>query len=349
MNTKTLLITGVAGFIGSNFVRTVMKQGYKVIGLDALTYAGNRENLENLPPNGSFELVVGNIKDSKLVRELLAKHKPSAVLNFAAESHVDRSIEGPQIFVETNVLGTAILTHESLQYWKSLKADEQKKFRFLQVSTDEVYGSLGDTGKFSEKTPLDPSSPYSAAKTGGDLLVHAWNHTYGLPTLITRCSNNYGPYQYPEKLIPTMIQCALSGKNLPVYGQGKNIRDWIHVQDHCDGILLALEKGTPGGQYCFGGNAERKNIDVVKLICETLDAVSPRKDGQNYSKQISYVADRLGHDFRYAIDDSFAKKELGFRQNFSFESGLKETIRWYLDNQTWCEAVLKHAKKAQGV
>lgn len=348
MNAKTLLVTGVAGFIGSNFVRTVMNRGYKVIGLDALTYAGNRESLENLPTTGSFELVVGNITNAKLVRELLQKHKPAALLNFAAESHVDRSIEGPQIFVETNVLGTAQLLHESLQYWKNLSEEEQKNFRFLQVSTDEVYGSLGDTGKFSETTALDPSSPYSAAKTGGDLLVRAWNHTYGIPTVITRCSNNYGPYQYPEKLIPTMILCALANKNLPVYGQGKNVRDWIHVQDHCDGILLALEKGKAGSLYCFGGNAERKNIDVVKLICDGLDKLSPRKDGQSYSKQISYVTDRLGHDFRYAIDDSFAKNELGFRQKFTFELGLADTIRWYLTNQAWCEAVLRHAKNAEG-
>lgn len=342
---KTLLVTGVAGFIGSNFVRMMMEQGYHVVGLDALTYAGNRESLESLPSKGGFELVEGNIADADLVSKLLAKHKPSALVNFAAESHVDRSITGPKVFVETNVLGTAQLLHAALSYWKSLPAVEQSSFRYLQVSTDEVYGSLGPTGKFSEKTPLDPSSPYSASKTGGDLLVHAWHHTYGLPTIITRCSNNYGPFQYPEKLIPHMIHCALTGKPLPVYGDGANVRDWIHVEDHCSGIFLALEKGKAGSVYCFGGNAERKNLTVVQTICAELDKLRPAK--KSYAEQITFVTDRLGHDRRYAIDDSLAKAELGFRQNFSFENGLADTIRWYLDNEKWCEAVLKHAHQEQ--
>jgi dTDP-glucose 4,6-dehydratase len=337
---KALIVTGAAGFIGCNFVRMALGAGYRVVGLDSLTYAGHEENLEGLGPH--FSLVVGDIRDAALVRRLLQEEKPVALLNFAAESHVDRSIEGPLVFVETNVLGTATLLQECLPYWRSKPGEEG--FRYLQVSTDEVYGSLGETGKFSEGTPVDPRSPYSASKTGADHLVQAWHHTYGLPAVITRCSNNYGPYQYPEKLIPHMIHCALRGLPLPVYGDGLNVRDWIHVEDHCRGILLALEKGAAGEVYCLGGNAERRNIDLVKTLCAELDQLRPKPAG-SYADQISFVKDRLGHDRRYAIDDSKAARELGFRREHGFESGLRSTIAWYLAHEEWRERVLR---KAQG-
>lgn len=337
---KTIIVTGAAGFIGCNFVRLALTKGYKVIGYDALTYAGHRENLENLPQSENFQLIVGDIRDREKVRSLLQTHRPMALLNFAAESHVDRSIAGPLIFVETNVLGTSNLLACSLDYWQSLSKEQQGTFRYVQVSTDEVYGSLGEEGKFSESTPVDPSSPYSASKTGGDHLVKAWNHTFGLPAVITRCSNNYGPFQYPEKLIPHMIHCALSGKPLPVYGEGKNVRDWIHVEDHCAGILLALERGTPGDVYCLGGNAERRNIDLVKQLCRELDSLRPKASGGSYAEQITFVKDRLGHDHRYAIDDSFAQKKLGFQRKHQFETGLRSTIEWYLTHEKWREKVL---------
>lgn len=342
MNKKLIVVTGAAGFIGSNFVRKVSQLGYHVIGLDKLTYAGHRENLEKI---SNFELIVGDICDQAIVKNLFEKYKPRALLNFAAESHVDRSIDGPEVFVRTNVLGTSVLLDQSLKYWKSIGNDPS--FRYLQVSTDEVYGSLSLEGsdKFSENTPLAPSSPYSAAKAGADQLVQAWNHTFGLPTLITRCSNNYGPYQFPEKLIPTIIQCAISGKPLPVYGKGLNVRDWIHVEDHCAGILLTLEKAAPGSLYCFGGRAEKPNIHVVKQICQLLDKIKPRSDGKSYEQQISFVTDRLGHDLRYAIDDTKAEKDLGFKQANNFESGIKNTIEWYLNNQDWCQRVLTNAKE----
>lgn len=335
---KTLLVTGAAGFIGANFVRMALGRGFKVVGFDALTYAGHRENLENLGPN--FSLIEADIRDARSVRDALQEHKPAALLNFAAESHVDRSITNPLLFVETNVVGTATLLHHTLEYWNGLSGKAKEDFRYLQVSTDEVFGSLGDTGKFSEATPVDPHSPYSASKTGADLLVGAWHHTYKLPTLTTRCSNNYGPFQFPEKLIPHLLHCAVSGKPLPVYGKGENVRDWIHVEDHCAGILLALEKGKPGAQYCFGGNAERKNIDLVKDLCAILDQLRPRKSGK-YEEQIAFVTDRLGHDWRYAIDDSLAARELGFKRKHQLKDGLKATVEWYLANEAWRDRVLE--------
>jgi dTDP-glucose 4,6-dehydratase len=337
---QCILVTGGAGFIGSNFVELAVDKGYRVIVLDALTYAGHKENLDLPHYKKQVELVVGNICDPQLVTKLLKDFDIDAVINFAAESHVDRSIDGPSIFIETNINGTFNLLNGSLAHWKARTDEKRNRFRYLQVSTDEVYGSLGPQGKFSETTPYSPNSPYSSSKAAADHLVRAWHHTYGLPTLTTNCSNNYGPRQFPEKLIPTMIHCALSGKPLPVYGDGGNVRDWIHVQDHCAGIFQALHEGTPGKTYCFGGNAEHGNLDVVRTICRQLDQLKPRADGKHYETGIQFVADRLGHDRRYAIDDSLAQNELGFKRKYNFEQGLAHTIRWYLENQSWTQAVL---------
>lgn len=342
---STLLVTGAAGFIGSAFVRQMAVQGRKVIVLDSLTYAGHRENLEKIPGPGNVELIVGNICDGSLVADLIKRHSVDAVVNFAAESHVDRSISSPSAFIETNIQGVFVLLNASLEYWKTLPEPKKSTFRYLQVSTDEVYGSLGPTGYFSETTPYAPNSPYSASKASGDILVRAWHHTYGLPTLTTNCSNNYGPRQFPEKLIPHMITCALAGKPLPVYGDGGNVRDWIHVEDHSAGVALALERGKPGQTYCFGGRSERNNLDVVRGICRELDQLSPRSDGKPHESAMTFVPDRLGHDRRYAIDDTLAERELGFARKYTrFEDGLKATVRWYLDNAVWCKAVTQ-AKK----
>ncbi len=343
---KKLLVTGAAGFIGCNFLRIALEQGYSVVVLDAMTYAGHPENLKPFESSataasGAYRMVIGNICDSQLVPRILAENQIDAVLNFAAESHVDRSITGPSAFIETNILGTFNLLSASLAYWNRLSGEKKNQFRYLQVSTDEVYGSLGPTGYFSETTPYAPNSPYSASKASGDHLVRAWHHTYNLPTLTTNCSNNYGPHQFPEKLIPTMITHALADKPLPVYGDGGNIRDWIHVEDHSRGILLALQKGIPGSTYCFGGNSERNNLDVVRTICKELDTMRPRKDGKPHDSAIHFVKDRLGHDRRYAIDDQLAQRELGFTRRFNFEEGLANTIRWYLENTKWSEAVLR--------
>ncbi len=343
LSPQTLLLTGGCGFIGSCFVRQAVARGRKIIVLDALTYAGHRENLEGIAGPGSVELVIGNIREGALVSRLLREHHVDAVLNFAAESHVDRSISAPSDFIETNIKGTFTLLNASLDYWQNLSEPRKAQYRHLQVSTDEVYGSLDlakPEEKFSEATPYAPNSPYSASKAAGDHLVRAWHHTYGLPTLTTNCSNNYGPRQFPEKLIPHMIDCALKGRPLPVYGDGGNIRDWIHVEDHCNGIWLALEKGNPGSTYCFGGRAERNNLDLVKTLCRELDRLRPREDGKSHESGIQFVKDRLGHDRRYAIDDRLAERELGFTRKYDFEEGLANTVRWYLENQAWCKAVL---------
>ena len=333
-----LLVTGGAGFIGSSFVAMALGRGHRVVVLDALTYAGHRESLP--PSSERCQLVVGDIRDGALVSRLLREETIGAVVSFAAESHVDRSIDAPGDFIDTNVVGTFRMLHASLEYWRTLSPDAKATYRHLQVSTDEVYGALGDTGKFTEKSPIEPNSPYAASKAGGDLLVRAWNHTYGLPTLTTNCSNNYGPRQHPEKLIPHLITCALAGKSLPIYGKGQQTRDWIHVEDHCAGIFLALEKGRIGETYCFGGDAERQNLVVAKLLCSILDRLRPRTDGKSYEAQLTYVTDRLGHDWRYAIDDTRAQKELGFTRRYQFEDGLEATVQWYLANREWCELAL---------
>jgi len=328
---KNILVTGGAGFIGSTFVAQSVARGQRVIVLDALTYAGNKANLEWIKPD-NYQLVIGNIKDGALVSALLRDHSIDAVVHFAAESHVDNSISKPAEFIETNIVGTYILLEAAREYWNGLAADKKRDFRFLHVSTDEVYGSLGESGKFDENTAMKPNSPYSASKAASDHLAHAWFATYGLPTIITNCSNNYGPRQFPEKLIPLTITNAVSGKKLPVYGDGKNIRDWIHVEDHCRGIALALEKGNTGETYCFGGNAEIRNIEVVSKICTILDTVKPKNSGK-YESQIEFVKDRLGHDYRYSIDDSKACSKLGFTRQYNFDSGILATVKWYLENR----------------
>ncbi|MEZ4873246.1 MAG: dTDP-glucose 4,6-dehydratase [Bdellovibrionales bacterium] len=337
----TILVTGAAGFIGCNFVRLALENNYRVVVLDKLTYAGHRENLIGIEDNPHYlGLVEGDIENPTLVSNLLEKYSVNAIVNFAAESHVDRSIEDPGVFVRTNVFGTFNLLHCAELYWRKL-TQQKNKFRFVQISTDEVFGSLGDEGKFSEQTPYKPNSPYSASKASGDHFVRAWYETYGLPTITTNCSNNYGPFQFPEKLIPHMIHCALSDMPLPVYGNGKNVRDWIHVSDHCRGIMLALENGVPGETYCFGGNAEKTNLEVVHTICNTLNQLVPRADGRSYLDQITFVEDRKGHDWRYAIDDTKVEKSLGYKRKWNFEDGITSTIQWYLENKTWKDAVLK--------
>ena len=337
---RTWLVTGGAGFIGGNFVLEAVRDGVKVVNLDVLTYAGNLDTLSSLDGNPNHVFVQGDIGDGDLVSRLLSEHRPEAVVNFAAESHVDRSIDGPAAFVQTNVVGTLALLEATRDHWRSLDEAERAAFRFLHVSTDEVYGSLGDTGLFTEETPYAPNSPYSASKAASDHLVRAFHHTYGLPVLTTNCSNNYGPYQFPEKLIPLVIAKALAGEALPIYGDGKNVRDWLYVGDHCAAIRRVLDDGRVGETYNVGGNAEQQNIEVVKTICALLDVKRPRADGGRYESQITYVRDRPGHDRRYAIDASRLKRELGWEPAHSFEQGIAEPVDWYLGNQPWVERVL---------
>lgn len=336
----TWLVTGGAGFIGGNFVLEAVASGVRVVNLDALTYAGNRDTLASLDNDPRHAFVHGDIGDRALVARLLAEHRPQAVVNFAAESHVDRSIDGPAAFVQTNVVGTLALLEAARDYWKSLEGPGKAAFRFLHVSTDEVYGSLGETGRFTEATPYAPNSPYSASKAASDHLVRAFHHTYGLPVLTTNCSNNYGPYQFPEKLVPLVIARALAGEPLPVYGDGRNVRDWLYVGDHCAAIRAVLERGRVGETYNVGGDAERQNIEVVRTICALLDARRPRPDGRPRAEQITYVADRPGHDRRYAIDATKLKDELGWTPAHSFEQGIADTVDWYLGHQDWVSRVL---------
>jgi dTDP-glucose 4,6-dehydratase len=335
-----LLITGAAGFIGGNFVHHwFARSDEPVVVLDKLTYAGNPLTIELFLASGRAQLVQADIADRPTVKALLAQHRPRAVLHFAAESHVDRSIHGPDAFIQTNMVGTFNLLEEVRAYWSAL-GDDRSAFRFLHVSTDEVYGSLGPSDPaFSETTPYAPNSPYSASKAGSDHLVRAYHHTYGLPTLTTNCSNNYGPYHFPEKLIPLMILNALDGKPLPVYGDGQNVRDWLYVRDHCEAICQVLERGRLGETYNVGGKNEIKNLDVVTTICRKLDALRPRAGGAKYEQQITFVKDRPGHDRRYAIDPRKIEREIGWRPAETFESGIDKTIRWYLDNDAWIASV----------
>ena len=344
----TLLVTGGAGFIGGNFVLAALRQpGMRVINLDKLTYAGNLDTLAALRGNPQHVFVRGDIGDRALVARLLAEHAVDALLNFAAESHVDRSIDGPAEFVQTNVVGTLALLEAARDYWKALPLEKQDGFRFLHVSTDEVYGSLGPLGAFTETTPYAPNSPYSASKAASDHLVRAFQHTYGLPTLTTNCSNNYGPYQFPEKLIPLTIQKALHGEPLPVYGDGRNVRDWLYVGDHCAAIRRVLEAGRVGETYNVGGNSERENIQVVRAICALLDERRPLADGKRRETLINFVKDRPGHDRRYAIDAGKIRRELDWQPAYDFENGLAHTVDWYLDHQPWVARVLDGSYRMQ--
>jgi dTDP-glucose 4,6-dehydratase len=336
----TLLVTGGAGFIGGNFVLQAVADGLTVVNLDKLTYAGNLDTLKPLDGNPRHVFVHGDIGDRELVAKLLAGHTPDAVVNFAAESHVDRSIDGPAAFIETNVVATLALLETVRDWWKTRDASARERFRFLHVSTDEVYGSLGDAGKFTEDTPYAPNSPYSASKAASDHLVRAFHHTYGLPVLTTNCSNNYGPYQFPEKLIPLIIARALAGEKLPVYGDGRNIRDWLFVEDHCRAIQRVLEAGGVGETYNVGGDSERENIQVVKTICALLDDQRPLPGGRRRETLIEFVQDRPGHDRRYAIDASKLQRELGWRPSVDFETGIARTVGWDLANQGWVQRVL---------
>lgn len=338
---KTILVTGGAGFIGSNFVLAWVKQGLgAVVNLDKLTYAGNLDNLASLGSDGQHIFVHGDIGDRHLLDKLLAQHKPCAVVNFAAESHVDRSIHGPEDFIQTNVVGTFHLLEAVRGYWSVMDTEHKKNFRFLHVSTDEVYGSLDkDDPAFTETTPYAPNSPYSASKAASDHLVRAYHHTYGLPTLTTNCSNNYGPHHFPEKLIPLVIHNALTGKPLPIYGNGRQIRDWLYVEDHCAAIRRVLEAGRVGEVYNIGGWNEKPNIEVVRTLCRILDMKKPRADGHSYAEQITFVEDRLGHDQRYAIDASKISNELGWKPVETFETGIEKTVDWFLQNQDWVNNV----------
>ncbi|MCX7553457.1 dTDP-glucose 4,6-dehydratase [Marinicella sp. S1101] len=336
--TEKWLVTGGAGFIGGNFVlRQVLKNNRQVINLDKLSYAGNLDTLQQLAGNPNHKFIHGDINDSALLSELIAREQPDVIVHFAAESHVDRSIEGPEVFIETNVMGTFNLLQHALNYYQTLQGDKKQEFRFLHVSTDEVYGSLGETGSFTETTPYAPNSPYSASKAASDHLVRAYHHTYNLPVLTTNCSNNYGPFQFPEKLIPLMIEKALSGEDLPIYGDGKNVRDWLFVEDHCRAIETVIEKGRLGEVYNVGGNEEKQNIEIVHTICDLIDDIQPTE--QSTRAQITYVDDRPGHDRRYAIDASKLLNELNWQPKETFESGIRRTIQWYLDNRDWVERV----------
>jgi len=339
----TILITGGAGFIGSNFVLDWLKESNEpVVNLDKLTYAGNLENLSSLQGDKRHIFVHGDMGDQALVVQLLDTHKPRAVLNFAAESHVDRSIHGPGDFIQTNVVGTFRLLEAVRAYWNGLPDEQKSAFRFLHVSTDEVYGTLSkDDPPFAEDNRYEPNSPYSASKAASDHLVRAWHHTYGLPVLTTNCSNNYGPYHFPEKLIPLMIVNALAGKPLPVYGDGMQIRDWLYVKDHCSAIRRVLEAGRLGETYNIGGWNEKPNIEIVRRICDLLDELRPKADGTSYTAQITHVTDRPGHDRRYAIDARKIESELGWKPAETFETGIRKTVQWYLDNAQWVEDVQK--------
>lgn len=345
---KRILVTGGAGFIGSAVVRRAMSDTpHKVLVFDKLTYAGNLSSLESVACSPNYGFVRGDICDGAAVRRALRDFRPDIVMHLAAESHVDRSIDGPGAFVETNVVGTYTMLQAALDYWRSLNESAKAAFRFHHISTDEVFGALGAEGLFREDTPYAPTSPYSASKAGSDHLVRAWGHTYGLPVLITNCSNNYGPYHFPEKLIPLMILNALEGKPLPVYGAGENVRDWLFVEDHAEALLHVAKHGAPGEGYNVGGRSERRNIDVVEAICDLVDECVPLSEGRRRRELIAFVPDRPGHDLRYAIDSSKIERELGWRPRVTFEDGLRRTVAWYLANRPWWEAIRSGAYRGE--
>jgi dTDP-glucose 4,6-dehydratase len=336
-----VLVTGGAGFIGSALVRSLVEDGcYDVFNLDKVTYAGNLASLRSVEHRQNYRFSRTDVCDSAAVRRAMHEFQPEVVTHLAAESHVDRSIDGPAAFVQTNVVGTFVMLSEALDYWRGLAEPRKSQFRFHHISTDEVFGSLGPTGAFDEATAYSPRSPYSASKASSDHLVRAWHHTYGLPVLVTNCSNNYGPYHFPEKLIPLVIIKAIAGEPLPVYGAGDNVRDWLFVEDHVRALTAVFGKGEPGQTYLIGGRAERTNLQVVETICARLDILKPRADGRSYADQITFVADRPGHDHRYAIDASKLERELGWRPTVSFEDGIDQTVRWYLDNEAWWRPIL---------
>jgi dTDP-glucose 4,6-dehydratase len=342
-------VTGGCGFIGANFIQYLLNKTKpnSVVNLDKLTYAGNQKNLADFEQDPRYIFVHGDICDAELVSKLFTEYQPNYIVNFAAESHVDRSIDGPEEFIQTNIVGTSILLQEALKYYSTLKGKESERFRFHHVSTDEVFGSLSESGFFTEETPYDPSSPYSASKASSDHLIRAWHRTFYLPVLISNCSNNYGPYQFPEKLIPLMILNCLEEKPLPVYGTGENIRDWLYVEDHCDAIYTILQKGTIGETYNVGGNNEIKNIQIVEVICDILNDIRPAGSGKSYHELINFVKDRPGHDFRYAIDASKLKKEIGWEPKESFNTGIQKTIEWYLKNEEWWKTIQENTYKQE--
>ena len=335
-----IFVTGGAGFIGGNFVlKQVLHENNEVLNYDKLTYAGNLDTLKEIAGHSNYQFIQGDICQRSMIKEALTKFQPDVIVNFAAESHVDRSIDGPFVFLQTNIVGTAILLDEACHYYKILTDEKKDGFRFLHISTDEVYGSLEEEDYFTERTAYDPSSPYSASKASSDHFVRAWQRTYGLPVLITNCSNNYGPYQFPEKLIPLMILNCLSMKALPVYGKGNNVRDWLYVEDHCNAINTVLSRGIIGETYNIGGNNEIKNIDIVTTICQKMDELAPLSRDGKYEDLITFVPDRPGHDFRYAIDSSKIQDDLGWQPNVNFTTGIEKTIHWYLDHKSWWKGI----------
>ena len=337
---KKIIVTGGAGFIGSALVRHLISNTeHVVLNIDALTYAGNLSSLASVDASDRYAFLQIDICDSVRILEVIKHFEPDVITHLAAESHVDRSIDGPGAFIQTNLVGTFSMLNGALEYWRGLPSEKQRDFRFHHISTDEVFGALGDDGFFTEETAYDPRSPYSASKAGSDHLVQAWHHTYGLPVVITNCSNNYGPFHFPEKLIPLVIIKCLAGEPLPVYGTGSNVRDWLYVDDHVRALQAVFETGAIGNSYMVGGNSERTNLDVVHVICDTLDRIRPRADKLSYREQIKFVADRPGHDFRYAIDATKLQAELGWKPLESFESGMEKTITWYLENRAWWEAI----------
>ena len=335
-----IFVTGGCGFIGSNFVIDQINRGNKILNFDKLTYAANQDNLLGINQKSNYYFINGDIQDSEKISIEINKFSPDIIINFAAESHVDRSIDGPQEFIDTNIIGTYKLLQSSLSYYNSLSLESKKIFKFIHISTDEVFGSLGEKGYFSESSPYKPSSPYSASKASSDHLVNAWHHTFNLPTIITNCSNNYGPYQFPEKLIPLIIISCLNGKDLPIYGDGLNIRDWLYVKDHCSALDSVIKNGEPGETYNIGGNEEKTNLEIVNTICSFLDKKIPLKNDLKYNNSIVFVKDRPGHDFRYAIDSSKIKNKLNWQPEYKFKDAIISTIDWYIENQSWWNKIL---------